>query len=173
MPDMIGREGNCRLYRKRAGHKTDSDAYSPAAATLNIISEGIENMPKKILIIDDEPDIRDYISAVLEDNGFEASATDGNEAAGRTTGQYRPDLIILDIMMPKRSGLSIYRELRTTPELKPIPVILISGLTRAGDFTEDEFAELIKDDNIPRPDAFIEKPVDIKVLLDTVHQLMG
>ena len=134
---------------------------------------GLTTMAKKIMVIDDEPDIRDYIGAVLEDHGFNTITADGNEIVGQAAMQYRPDLIILDIMMPNRSGISIYKELRTTPELSGIPVVLISGMSPAGDFLENEFRKLTRNDTIPLPDEFIEKPVDIQVLMAIVNHILG
>jgi twitching motility two-component system response regulator PilH len=83
-----------------------------------------------------------------------------------------PDLIILDIMMPRRSGISMYKELRRTAAFNNIPIALISGMSPAKDFMEEEFKRLIDDDTIGPPDGFVEKPVKLPALMELVKQLL-
>ncbi len=78
-------------------------------------------MEKKVLVIEDESDIRTYLLAVLEDLGLEADMLDIDAPLAQGVASAGPDLILLDVMMPKRSGVSIYEELRTTPGLEEIP----------------------------------------------------
>ena len=69
-------------------------------------------MKKKILIVDDEPDILDVLKYNLEKEGYEvAQAKNGNKAISKAN-DFRPDLILLDIMMPKKDGFEVCRELR-------------------------------------------------------------
>jgi len=85
-------------------------------------------MSKKILVIDDEADVRKYIVAVLEKHGFEtATATNGQEGLEKAK-EYMPDVVILDLMMPNQSGTDFYRNLAKSKELSRIPVIVVSGL---------------------------------------------
>ena len=107
-------------------------------------------MEKKILIIDDEKDMRVYLEALFRKEGFETeSATNGEEGLWLAeTGH--PDLITLDILMPKKSGIKAYRGLRTGESTKGIPIIVLTGLTRLDDF----FGDL---GDLPRPDALVEK----------------
>ncbi len=85
-------------------------------------------MSKKILIVDDEADIRTFLSAVLKKYGYEAhtaqNGSEGLEAALRE----RPDLIVMDIMMPKQSGPAFRQQLLDNEVLSQIPVIVVSGL---------------------------------------------
>lgn len=129
-------------------------------------------MPKKIMIIDDEPDIRTYLMAALQDSGYETCTIEENESIHKAVLAKEPDLIVLDIMMPQRSGISMYKELRTTAAFKSIPIALISGISPAKDFMEDEFKKLIDDETIPPPDGFIEKPVKLPALTELVEQLL-
>ena len=71
-------------------------------------------MGKKVLVIEDEADILAYLLAVLEDQGWQAEELDSNVPLGEGVAAVQPDLILLDVMMPERSGVSIYEEMRTT-----------------------------------------------------------
>jgi CheY-like chemotaxis protein len=75
---------------------------------------------KKVLIVDDEPDIVSYLEMILQDNGFETdTAGNGNEALEKVR-KNRPDLVTLDISMPEASGTRFYKELRTNPESRSV-----------------------------------------------------
>ena len=113
-------------------------------------------MPKKIMVIDDEPDIRIYLRTVLEDHDFDTCTADDSDIVEHAVNKYKPDLVLLDIMMPKRSGISIYKELRTLKEFNDIPVVLISGMASSAEFMETGFRALIKDEKIKLPDGFLE-----------------
>jgi len=124
------------------------------------------------MIIDDEPDIRIYLMAALEDNGYETCTIEKDEPFHKAVLAKEPDLIILDIMMPRRSGISMYKELRTTAAFRNIPIALISGMSEAKDFMEEGFEKLIDDNTIPPPDGFVEKPVKLPALMELVEQLL-
>lgn len=124
------------------------------------------------MIIDDEPDIRVYLAAAAEDNGFESLTLGAEETVIKIIADNMPDLVVLDIMMPMRSGISIYKEIRTSPSLRHIPIILISGMAGVSDFMENGFRKLIGDDRIPPPDVFIEKPIDIDLLFKQIKMLL-
>ncbi len=129
-------------------------------------------MPKRIMVIDDEPDIRIYLMAALEDNGYETCTIEEDEPIHKAVLAKEPDLIVLDIMMPKRSGISIYEELRRTASFKNIPIALISAMSSEKDFMEEEFKELIDNDTIALPEGFIEKPIKLPALMELVEQLL-
>jgi len=122
---------------------------------------------KKILIVDDESDIRVYLEVLFQENGYEtAIATDGDEAMPKVR-EFRPDLITLDIIMPSETGQKFYRELVKDPELSKIPVVICSGVTR--------YKELFSRSHrtMPKPFSFIEKPIDKDLLLKTVKEALG
>jgi CheY-like chemotaxis protein len=123
-------------------------------------------MPKKILIIDDEKDMRTYLGALFRKAGYDV-ATAGNGAEGlQAARDAPPDLITLDILMPKQSGVRTYRELRSETSTRDVPIIILTGLTQQEDF----FAEL---GSLPRPDAIVEKPIDRDDFLDKVKKVIG
>src|SRR6185295_9815526 len=89
----------------------------------------MRSMPRDILVIDDNEDIREAISLVLKDAGYAVSvAGGGGEAFALLRGGYRPDVILLDLMMPGMSGWDLHRELRGDHALGTIPVIVVSAV---------------------------------------------
>jgi len=128
---------------------------------------------RKILIIDDEPDVAFYLKILLEDNGYFALMAHDAENGFRKAQQELPGLICLDIMMPKKSGITLYRELKKDRKLRKIPVVIISGVESAYSFTGTQFRRLIPDRDIPEPLAFFEKPVNAQSLLEFVTKIFG
>ena len=122
---------------------------------------------KTVLVVDDDPDARDYLSTVLEDNGLAVlTAQDGSEALLKVE-QEAPDLISLDITMPGKSGVAVYRKLKEDDQLKSIPVIIITGIS-------DDFKTFISNRrNVPPPEGYINKPVDADDFMRMVKKLIG
>ena len=129
-------------------------------------------MNKKIMIVDDEPDIQEYLMAVLEDIGYITCTTEDINNIADSIFHEKPDLIILDIMMPDRSGLSIYKEMQLTPELKKIPVILISGISSQNEFMKELFNGEKDSDKIACSYVFVAKPVQLKELEKQIINLL-
>ena len=86
-------------------------------------------MKKKILVIDDDLNIRDYLVSLFNDNGYDAYVAGDAKEGFEVAKKEKPDLITLDIEMPGEWGPRFYRQLSQDPELKNIPVIVISGLS--------------------------------------------
>ena len=100
-----------------------------------------EPVNKTILVVDDEADVRNYLKAALLEAGFEVvTAEDGFEAlvAVRTKA---PDLISLDLVMPRKSGVKFYRDLSRNKEWAKIPIIIVTGHAR-DDLGKADFKEL-------------------------------
>ena len=122
---------------------------------------------KKILIVDDEPDVTTYLVTLYEDNGFETITAENGKEAFEKAKSEKPDLITLDITMPKESGVRCYRDLGEDPDTKDIPVIIITGVTL-------EFKKFIESrKQVNPPPAYFEKPVDREKLLDKTKELLG
>jgi len=130
-------------------------------------------MTKKILIIDDEPDIRDYLMAALEDNSYLTYGVFDTESIPEAVLEHQPDLIILDIMMPQRSGISIYKELRRTPQIEKIPIALLSGAMSESDLIQADFMQILCRESISPPDLMIEKPVHLPSLLTSIESIFN
>jgi two-component system phosphate regulon response regulator PhoB len=129
-------------------------------------------MASKIMVIDDEVDIQSYLRAAFEDNGYDTCSLEEKESIPDAIRKHKPDLIILDIMMPRRSGVSIYLELRTSTAFRDIPIVMISGISPVKDFMSEGLDKLIDDKAISPPDGFIEKPIKLAPLMETAEKLL-
>jgi CheY-like chemotaxis protein len=123
-------------------------------------------MTKRVLIIDDEQDMRVYLEALFRKAGYETETAANGEEGVWLAEAHQPDLITLDVLMPKKSGVKAYRGLRSSDKTRSIPIVVLTGLTRLDDF----FGDL---ENLPRPDALVEKPIDREAFLNTVEELLG
>lgn len=124
------------------------------------------NTKKKILVVDDDRDLVQSFIFILEDAGYEVvPAFDGKEGLEKTTAE-KPDLVLLDITMPEKSGVRFYRDVRADPESAEIPVIMVTGVMK-------EFEQFISSRRqVPPPDAYFSKPVDPKELLDAIARIL-
>ena len=129
-------------------------------------------MAKKILIVDDELDVRTFLSTLLETSGFKPiTATDGKEGM-EVARKKKPAAVILDVMMPNESGIGMYRELKSDPELKDIPVIMVSALSRKTFFHSQKVLDEYKGEKIAEPAAYIEKPPEPDEILEAVENCL-
>lgn len=130
-------------------------------------------MARKVLVVDDELDMRTYISTLLETSGYRPlTAMDGKEGL-EMARRHRPALIILDVMMPRESGITMYRDLKSDPETKDVPVIMLSALSRKTFFHSQRVLDEYKGERIPEPDAYIEKPPEPEDLLAEIQRCLG
>jgi Fe-S oxidoreductase/ActR/RegA family two-component response regulator len=119
--------------------------------------------PITVLVVDDQPDIVTYLEAMLTDNGYDVvTAFDGMEGIQKAK-EKKPDLITLDVTMPGKSGISVFHELRNTPELKDIPVFIVTGVL--------DFRQLMYQRTVEAPEGFMQKPINEDVFLMTVERL--
>ncbi|MCM8776542.1 MAG: response regulator [Candidatus Omnitrophica bacterium] len=122
-----------------------------------------ENKPKKILIVDDEPIIVRVLESRLKTQGYEVvNAYDGQEGLNKVRLE-NPDLIILDIMLPKMDGYRVCRLLKLDDKYKHIPVLMLSARVQNEDKEKGMAAGA---------DAYITKPFNPKELLDTIQALL-
>lgn len=118
----------------------------------------------KILVVDDDAVIQQLIEVNLELEGYEVDkASNGQEALDKVA-QDAPDLILLDVMMPRMNGRDVCRMLKSDPKTKGIPVIFLSA--RAQDMDVEAGLEL-------GADAYVTKPFDPGMLLDTISELLN
>jgi two-component system, cell cycle response regulator DivK len=117
-------------------------------------------MKKKILVIDDDLNVSDYLAALLQDNGYQVVVAGNVKEGIKQAKAEHPDLITLDIEMPGEWGPRFYRQLSQEPDLKNIPVIVISGLSG------HQYA-------VVKAVATLSKPFDREELLKIVNEILN
>jgi putative two-component system response regulator len=120
-------------------------------------------MYEKILIVDDESGARAALEFLLRREGFEVRDAADGPSAIQECATFRPDLILLDIMMPGMNGFEVCRHIKATPETRLTPVVLVTGLTT----TEDRITGINAG-----ADDFLSKPIDLNELLARTRSLL-
>jgi CheY-like chemotaxis protein len=128
------------------------------------------NKPK-VLIVDDEIDMRIFISTLFETNGYKPVATRDGKMGLQKAKELLPDLIILDVMMPGEGGVTMYQGLKTDNRLRNIPVIMLSAVAKKTFAHYVKMLNIRMNETIPDPDAYVEKPPDAEELLSLALQL--
>jgi CheY-like chemotaxis protein len=128
---------------------------------------------KKILIVDDEVHVVTYLETLLQDNGFDTiAAADGVEGLAKAK-QEHPDLVALDISMPRKSGIRMYREMREDPATATIPVVVVTAVTSYGGDADGFHKFLTSRRSMVPPNAFVAKPIDREAFVKLVTGLLG
>ncbi len=122
----------------------------------------MESNLKKVLIVDDEPDILEIISFNLIKEGYEIQTAKNGIEALDLIGQFKPDLVILDIMMPRMSGTEVCKIVRSKPEYNDILIIFLTALN-------DESSQIKGLES--GADDYISKPISPKVLVSRVNAI--
>jgi len=117
----------------------------------------------KILVVDDEPDILELARLMLESQGYMVATESSGEDALRSVDADRPDLVLLDAVMPGLSGLDVCRRLKRGKETRGIPVVMFTALGPEVD--------LMLEDDV-KADGYLLKPFTRKQLLDKVENLL-
>jgi len=124
---------------------------------------------KYVLIVDDDPDLVETVSMMLEDKGYEVGkAYDGVEGE-EAIKQRRPDLLVLDVMMPRKDGYKLCAELKADKATRDIPIILLTAVGEAVPTTSYTHAQGMSTE----AEEYIPKPVDSKTLVDAVDSFFG
>lgn len=127
-----------------------------------------DNVKKTVLVVDDEADVRNFLKAALIEAGFEVIiACDGFEALEQVKKQI-PDLISLDLVMPKKSGAKFHRELVKNSEWAKIPIIIVTGHAR-----DDSGKADLKELTMSGPGIYLEKPVKPDNYIAAVKNTLG
>jgi CheY-like chemotaxis protein len=114
-----------------------------------------------------------YLETLLQDNGYQTvSANDGQEGMEKVKTE-KPDLVVLDMSMPQKSGMGFYRELKSNPDLASIPVIFVTGVTGFGGDKEGIKKFIDGRRNIASPEGYFSKPIDRDEFLKTVGKLLA
>jgi CheY-like chemotaxis protein len=126
---------------------------------------------KRVLVVDDEPDDRNFLEASIRDAGFQVeSAMDGVDAIEKIAGN-TPDLITLEIVMPRKSGINLLRKLHKNEKWAAIPVLVITAHLH-DEFGKDDIKEFNSFKNSTRPEHILEKPVAPKRLVKAICEIL-
>ncbi len=117
----------------------------------------------KILVIDDEPHILTVVQFLVEREGYEARAVQNGEEAMKTLSHFRPDIIILDVMMPGLNGYEIAKQIRKEEQFQDVRIVFLS----AKGTQKDRF-----DGYQSGGEVYLTKPFDNQELLDTINEVM-
>ena len=126
--------------------------------------DAIESGKRKVLIVDDDAEIIELIVDVLSRDGrFETKTASSGYEAGMATQQFRPELILLDYMLPDVNGNVVCQTIRKNPEFENIKIIIVSGVVK-----QEEIAQLLKSG----AQDFIRKPFDVAELMDKITSVL-
>ncbi len=130
-------------------------------------------MSKKVLVVDDDQDVRSFVVTVLEENQYiPLVAQDGVEGLEMIEKEL-PDLVILDVLMPRGSGIRLYRKLKTDDNLKKIPIIMFTGIALKSFMKSQKVLDEFKGGEVPKPDIYLEKPVEPEELVAAIKKKLG
>ena len=146
--------------------------------------------PRHLLIVEDTEETARFLSQILDDHGYQYQVARNGVEAISAVRENRPELVLLDIMMPRKSGIHVIREIKTDPELKNIPVIVVTGLSEVtgvdvhtgqeqsdgndGDLVAHQLGSVLGDKiRDMRPDGLIEKPISPAVLIHQIQNLLS
>ncbi len=132
----------------------------------------VSTTSKHILVVDDEPDFAALLRSILSDAGYTVSTAYDCEDALSQARTRRPDLITLDIQMPRRSGIHFYHKLKKDDRVRNVPVVVVTGLTRDREM-ENLIHSLLEPDKLPHPQAYVEKPVEAERFLQVVEETLA
>jgi two-component system phosphate regulon response regulator PhoB len=129
-------------------------------------------MSKTVLVVDDDPDVRLFNTTVVEEYGYTPLEAENGEEGLKMVKKHLPDLVILDVMMPRQSGIRLYRELKTENKLKDIHVILLSGIARKTFLRSQTALTEFGGQEIPEPEIYLEKPVEPEELGKIIEKIL-
>jgi two-component system phosphate regulon response regulator PhoB len=127
---------------------------------------------KTILVVDDEIDMRLFLSTVAQTSGYHAVLARNGEEGLKKVRHQRPDLILLDIMMPKEGGVHMYGKLKMDPALRDIPVIILSAVSRKTFFHYLKMLSIRMGDMVSEPDAYLEKPPEADDVIAAIESIL-
>jgi DNA-binding response OmpR family regulator len=148
-------------------------------------------MAKKVLLVDDDVNTVKFLSSALQENGYETVGAHNGKDGLEMIDSENPDLVILDVMMPKKTGFVLFKQLRRNEKYKNLPVIMLTGVaevledldTQSDDTHERPYDRLrevlrktikeMKEEGLVKPDVFIDKPIDPELVVSKVNELIG
>ena len=127
---------------------------------------------KTILVVDDEPNVRQYLTTVLEDAGFNVVAAGNGAEALEIIKKQIPDFISLDLIMPKKSGHRLLHELRRNKQWSRIPVLIVTAHAR-DELGKGDLQDLLDNRVMSGPGTYLEKPVNPLTYVQSIQRALG
>lgn len=121
--------------------------------------------PKRVVCIEDEPEMIDLVRLILGRKGFMVIGANGGVEGLETVRREHPDLVLLDLMMPDMDGWEVYQQMKAEPDLKGIPVVVVTAKAQS----IDKVLGL----HIAKVDDYITKPFGPQELLESVEKILG
>ena len=131
-----------------------------------------DNSDKHILVVDDEPDVRQYLKTILEDAGFNVTCAEDGEAALEVIKDTPPDFISLDLIMPRKSGHRLLYELKKNKAWSRIPVLVVTAHAR-DELGKGDLADLLENSVMSGPGTYLEKPVNPASYVRSIQRALG
>lgn len=128
-------------------------------------------MPKKVLLIDDEPDAVDFAKEIIETMGHQVVFAHDGDSGIEKMRQEKPDLVILDVQMPGKDGFQVFGIIKQDDDLKATPVIMLTGIKeKVGlGFSADDMGKYMGE----KPSVYVEKPIEPAKLQAAVKEVLG
>ena len=128
-------------------------------------------MPKKVLLIDDEPDAVDFAKEIIETMGHQVVFAHDGDSGIEKMRQEKPDLVILDVQMPGKDGFQVFGIIKQDNDLKATPVIMLTGIKeKVGlGFSADDMGKYMGE----KPSVYVEKPIEPAKLQAAVKEVLG
>jgi two-component system alkaline phosphatase synthesis response regulator PhoP len=131
-----------------------------------------ETEKKTVLVVDDEEGVRLFLKTALKKAGFNVeTAADGLEALVKVKAS-PPDVISLDLVMPKKSGAKFFHEIRKDKKLQHIPVVLVSAHAK-DDLGKKDFDGIMSGETVQAAESYLEKPVKAEIYIDSIKRALG
>ena len=124
----------------------------------------------RVLVVEDDPDIADYMASFLEDEGFVVTAANRCSAALAIMDEFRPDIVLIDALLPGKSGLEFLVTLRRDPQWSSLPLVVVTGNDKL--LEDDCQSYLGAHDGVRGPDGVLGKPVDRTTLRAVIKRLL-
>lgn len=125
--------------------------------------------PYRVLVVDDDPDVTEYFASFLGDNGYLVASASNAAEAVIAVDTFTPDAVLIDVMMPGRSGLDLLVKLRRHPRWSDLPIVMITGDDRV--LQDDCRTYLGSHLDVRGPDGVLAKPIDRQVLLGVLDSI--
>ena len=126
---------------------------------------------RRVLIVEDDPDIVDYLSFFLEDEGYAVKAASRCSTAREMMDDFRPEVILIDALLPGKSGLELLVSLRRDPQWSDLPMVVVTGNDTL--LEDDCQSYLGAFEGVRGPDGVLGKPVDRETLLSVLKTLLN